>query len=60
MIPHDQLKNHLAAFVNAYNFTKRLKTLKGLTPYEVILNIWQSQPEKFIINPYQHNMGLNR
>jgi transposase-like protein len=56
---HDQLKNHLAAFVNAYNFAKRLKTLKGLTPYEFILNIWQSQPEKFIVNTYQHNMGLN-
>jgi transposase InsO family protein len=28
---HDQLRAHLAAFVDAYNFAKRLKTLKGLT-----------------------------
>jgi hypothetical protein len=28
---HDQLRSHLADFVAAYNFAKRLKTLKGLT-----------------------------
>ncbi len=33
---HDQLRGHLADFVNAYNFGRRLKTLKGLTPYEAI------------------------
>ena len=55
---HDQFKNHLEAFVNAYNFAKRLKTLKGLTPYEFIIKIWHSEPEMFIINPYHHTMGL--
>lgn len=30
----DQLKGHLAQFLAAYNFAKRLKTLRGLTPYE--------------------------
>ncbi|SDA99774.1 Integrase core domain-containing protein [Mesorhizobium qingshengii] len=29
---HDQLRQHLADFVAAYNFARRLKTLKGLTP----------------------------
>ena len=29
-------KAHLANFVDAYNFARRLKTLKGLTPYEYI------------------------
>jgi hypothetical protein len=43
----------------AYNFAKRLKTLKGLTPYEYICKIWPTQPERFTINPAQHNMGLN-
>src|SRR3954464_14674554 len=33
---HDQLRQHLADFVAAYNFARRLKTLKGLTPYEFI------------------------
>jgi hypothetical protein len=31
---HNELRAHLADFVSAYNFAKRLKTLKGLTPYE--------------------------
>jgi hypothetical protein len=31
---HRQLGEHLAAFLDAYNFAKRLKTLRGLTPYE--------------------------
>jgi transposase InsO family protein len=29
---HEKLHSHLADFVAAYNFAKRLKTLKGLTP----------------------------
>ena len=29
---YDGLKAHLAAFLDAYNFAKRLKTLRGLTP----------------------------
>jgi Integrase core domain len=33
---HDQLRKHLGDFVTAYNFARRLKTLKGLTPYEYI------------------------
>ena len=33
---------------------KRLKALKGLTPYEYIIKIWQKKPEKFIIsNPIE-------
>jgi hypothetical protein len=28
---HNQLRRHLADFVSAYNFARRLKTLKGLT-----------------------------
>jgi len=56
---HDQLRQHLYAFVNAYNFAKRLKALKGLTPYEFIINIWQLEPERFSIDPYHHTAGLN-
>jgi hypothetical protein len=33
---HDQLRIHLQNFVDAYNFARRLKTLRGLTPYEFI------------------------
>jgi hypothetical protein len=40
---HDQLRSHLSDFVVAYNFGRRLKTLKGLTPYEFICKAWTSQ-----------------
>jgi len=56
---HDQLKQHLHAFLMAYNFARRLKTLRGLTPYEYICKIWQEQPDRFTINPFHHNLGLN-
>jgi hypothetical protein len=36
----EQLRSHLADFVQAYNFARRLKTLKGLTPYEHICQAW--------------------
>jgi transposase InsO family protein len=56
---HDQLRQHLADFVAAYNFARRLKTLKGLTPYEFICKAWTSQPERFTVNPLQQMPGLN-
>jgi transposase InsO family protein len=31
---HAQLKKHLADVIDAYNFSRRLKTLRSLTPYE--------------------------
>ena len=42
---HDQLRRHLADFVAAYNFARRLKTLKGLTPYEYICKVWTKEPD---------------
>ncbi|MDB6096909.1 MAG: integrase catalytic subunit, partial [Francisellaceae bacterium] len=56
---HFQLREHLYAFVNAYNFAKRLKALKGLTPYEFIVKNWQERPERFSINPNHLTLGLN-
>jgi transposase InsO family protein len=56
---HHHLKEHLQAFLMAYNFAKRLKRLKGLTPYEYICQCWQKEPERFAINPYHHTLGLN-
>ena len=44
---HQQLREHLEAFLNAYNFAKRLKTLRGLTPYEHICKAWADQPRRF-------------
>jgi transposase-like protein len=56
---HNQLKLHLADFINAYNFARRLKTLKGLTPYEFICKCWTNQPERFKLNPIHQMPGLN-
>ena len=56
---HDQLRQHLHAFVQAYNFARRLKTLKGLTPYEFICKTWTTQPQRFTLNPLHQMPGLN-
>jgi transposase InsO family protein len=56
---HDQLRQHLADFVMAYNFGRRLKTLKGLTPYEYICKRWTLEPERFRLDPLQQMPGLN-
>lgn len=39
---HDQLRAHLADFMAAYNFARRLETLSGLTPEECIARFWAS------------------
>jgi transposase InsO family protein len=56
---HKQLRSHLADFVAAYNFAKRLKTLKGLTPYEYICKAWTKEPERFTLDPIHQMPGLN-
>lgn len=56
---HEQLRCHLADFLDAYNYARRLKTLSGLTPYEYICKIWTSEPERFILNPIHQMPGLN-
>jgi transposase InsO family protein len=56
---HDQLRTHLGTFVQAYNFARRLKTLKGLTPYEFISKAWTREPDRFRLNPLHQMPGLN-
>ncbi|TDI63291.1 MAG: IS481 family transposase [Alphaproteobacteria bacterium] len=56
---HDQLRSHLEAFISAYNYARRLKTLKGLTPYEYICKIWTNKPQTFTVNPIHQLPGLN-
>ena len=51
---HDQLRQHLTDFVAAYNFALRLKTLRGLTPYEAICKAWTDDPSRFISNPHSN------
>ncbi len=56
---HQQLRAHLTTFVMAYNFAKRLKTLKGLTPYEYICQQWHQQPQRFLFDPSHFTLGLD-
>jgi transposase InsO family protein len=56
---HDQLRAHLDTFLAAYNFAKRLKTLRGLTPYEFMCKRWTENPDQFRLDPVHHKLGLN-
>ncbi len=56
---HQQLEAHLTDFINAYNYGRRLKTLRGLTPYEFICKNWTIEPEQFKLNPLQQMPGPN-
>ena len=56
---HAQLRAHLAAFVDAYNFGKWLKTLNGQTPFECIVECWTIKPNRLIVNPTHYSAGLN-
>ena len=53
----DQLNTHLQSFLLAYNFAKRLKRLKGLTPYEFVCAEWRKNPSSFIREPTHHASG---
>ena len=55
---HDQLRRHLADFLAAYNFAKRLKTLSGLTPHEYICKTWLEDPSRFRADPIHHTPEL--
>lgn len=46
---HDQLSAHLQLFVDAY--ARRLKTLRGLTPYEFVCQVWTKEPDRFRLDP---------
>jgi hypothetical protein len=55
---HQQLRAHLAAFLDAYNFAKRLNTVGGLTPYEHMCKAWTNEPERFTYDPTHLTAGL--
>ena len=48
---HDALRAHLGTFLDAYNFARHLKTLRGLTPFEFIFQKWTSEPHRFRLPP---------
>jgi transposase InsO family protein len=56
---HDQLRAHLQLFLDAYNYARRLKTLRGLTPYEFVCKTWTEQPARFRVDPTHLTLGPN-
>jgi len=48
---HDRLHEHLKTFLDAHNFARRLKTLKGLTVFEFISTKWTTEPHRFKLHP---------
>jgi hypothetical protein len=54
---HEQLPAHLADFFSAYNFGRRLKTLRGLTLYEGICKAWSAEPSRLKSNPLHQMPG---
>ena len=56
---HDQLRRPLSDFVSAYNFARRLKPLRSLTPFEFICKIWMTEPNRFTSNPLHQMPGLS-
>ncbi|MBI4723779.1 MAG: IS481 family transposase [Rhodomicrobium sp.] len=55
----DQLKSHLHTFLMAYNYAKKLKALRFITPYEKIIAEWKIDPSAFHANPNHFIAGLN-
>ncbi|WP_162549997.1 integrase core domain-containing protein [Hymenobacter nivis] len=50
----NQLNEYLQTFLAAYNYAKRLKCLRGLTPYEFVCVEWRKNPGIFIRDPSHH------
>ena len=48
---HAELCTHLKLFIDAYNYARRLKTLRGLTPAEFIHLTWTKEPGRFRLDP---------
>ena len=64
-ISKEQLLNHLDNLLIAYNFAKRLKLLKYITPYQKVLEIYNDKNlnnnnRLFRTEPVNQLMGLNR
>lgn len=56
---HDELREHFLAFFETYNFERRLKTLRGLTPFEFVCECWKEEPESFRHAPQSYGRMLN-
>lgn len=51
--------HHLHDFIDAYNYGRRLKILRGLFPHEYICKCWTTEPGRFNLNPQHQMLGPN-
>jgi transposase InsO family protein len=56
----EDLEKHLNQFILAYNFAKKLKTLKFKTPFEFLTEKFKNNPKIFYQNPNHYSRGLNK
>jgi transposase-like protein len=55
----EQFKKHLQDYLLVYNYAKKLKALKFMTPYEKIISEYEKDPSVFNKNPYHDLKELN-
>lgn len=55
----DELRHHLQLFVDAYNYGRRLKALRGLMPYEFVCKVRTEQSDRVRLDPFHHILGPN-
>jgi hypothetical protein len=51
------LEAYVVYFVDTLNFKRKLKCLRGLTPYGFICKLWETQPDLFLHEPYHLAVG---
>ena len=54
-----QFKEHVMAFLLAYNYQKKLKALKYISPYDKLLQLFDTNEQLFNVNPHHKSLGLN-
>lgn len=53
-----QLRAHLQLFVDAYQYARRLNILRGLTPYQHVVQVGTKEPERVRVDPPHHSPAL--
>ena len=56
---HDELRQHLATFLMAYNLCEAAQGTSQADALRVHLPPWQKTPERFRLNPHHHTLGPN-
>jgi len=56
----EELKRHMMTFVLYYNHQRKLKSLKYLSPFDILIKEFALNPSNFNINPNHMLLGLNK